>query len=303
MKFSIITPAYNMERWIAETIESVLSQQGDFEIEYIVVDGSSTDSTFAIAEAYRKCVNNEKYSIQCNKISMICIQQKNTGMYEAINQGFSRATGNVYAWINADDIYETGALKAIAKTLNKFPEIRWIKGITSTIDEKSRPLRRGRCKIYHQDWIAKGIYGQEAYFIEQDSVFWRNSLWKKTGPIPSHFRSAGDYWLWIQFAKYTPLWSIDFPISFFRKRKGQISKNTTKYKHEQKIARSKRELAAWGVRLFFSPQSRLVSIFPKLARFFIWLYPKIFRHHMPVEYIAIENCQPVIKKTNSYIIV
>lgn len=304
MKFSIVTPAYNMECWIAETIESVLSQRGDFEIEYVIVNDHSTDKTELIIKKYVDKINNSTYSIQCKGISMKYINKnKNGGMYNAINYGFSKATGDIYAWINADDVYQAGAFDTITKTINAFPEIEWLKGITSTIDEKSRAARKGKCKIYHQNWIHKGIYGQEAYFIEQDSTFWRSGLWGKTGPIPSHFRSAGDYWLWIQFAKYAPLWSVNFPISFFRKRKGQLSKNITKYKYEQKIARPKRELMAWKVRLFFSPQSRLVSIFPKLEQFFIWLYPKIFRHHMPVEYVAIENSQPVIKKTNSYIVV
>lgn len=300
MKFSIITPAYNMERWIAKTIESILSQEGDFEIEYIVVDDGSRDSTFAIANEYRKHINDGIYPTRCNKISMTCIQQNNTSMYEAINRGFSIATGDLYSWINADDVYEPGAFEAIAKTLNKFPEIKWIKGITSTIDEKGRVIRKGICKIYHQDWIRDGIYGQEAYFIEQDSVFWRKSLWKKAGPMPSHFRSAGDYWLWIQFAEHAPLWSVNIPLSNFRKREGQLSKGVSRYKNEQWETRPRRTWKAWGARLFFSPQSRLTQRFPSLNKFFIWLYPKIFRYYMPAEYIAIENGQPVIKKTNSY---
>lgn len=302
MKFSIITPAYNMERWIKETIESILSQEGDFEMEYIVVDDGSTDSTFAIAEEYRKRIEAGKYPIRCRGITMQCTSQKNTGAVEAMNQGFRRASGDIYTWMDADNTYESGAFDIIHKLFSVFPHIDWLKGITSTIDEKSRVIRKGMCKIYHQDWIRDGIHGQEAYFIEQDSVFWRKNLWKKVGPMPSHFRSAGDYWLWIQFAKHAPLWSVNIPLSNFRKREGQLSKDVSRYKGEQWEARPRRTWKAWKARLFFSPQSRLTRRFPGLKKFFIWLYPNIFRQHMPAEYIAIENGQPVIKKSASYIV-
>jgi glycosyltransferase involved in cell wall biosynthesis len=302
MKFSIITPAYNMEKWIRETIESILSQEGKFEIEYIVVDDGSTDSTFAIAEEYRKKIEAGKYPIKCQKITMQCISQKNAGAIVAMNNGFKLATGDIYTWMDADNTYEPGAFNTIHKIFITFPKIKWVKGITSTIDEKSNVIRKGMCKIYHQDWIRDGIYGQESYFIEQDSVFWRKELWEKSGPMPSHFRSAGDYWLWIQIAKYAPLWSVNVPLSNFRKREGQLSKGISKYKSEQWEARPKRTWKAWKARVFFSPQSRLTNKFPKLNEFFIWLYPKVFPYYMPTEYIAVENDHPVIKKANSFII-
>jgi len=303
MKFSIVTPTYNMERWIAETIESVLSQEGDFEIEYIIVNDHSIDKTESIIKECLNKINHGEYPIRCKNISMIYIERdKNSGMYDAINAGFSKATGDIYAWINADDVYEPNAFNAVAKTLTAFPEIVWVKGITSTIDEHGQFLRKGSCKIYHQDWIVKGVYGQEAYFIEQDSVFWRAILWEKAGKIPAKFKSAGDYWLWLQFAKHAPLWSINIPISNFRKREGQLSKDIPRYKKGQWEARPKRSWGAWNARLFFSPQSRLTAISPRLNKFFIWLYPIFFRKMFPVEYIEMKNGEPIIKKSSSYII-
>lgn len=291
-----------MEQWIAETIETVLSQKGDFEIEYIVIDDGSYDRTADIAREYEEKIQSHAYPVQCNRVTMEVVSQENTGMYEAINRGFARATGDVYAWINADDTYEPGAFSAVAKTLRTFTEIRWIKAITSTIDETSQVIRKGECKIYHRDWIRDGIYGQEAYFIEQDSVFWRAELWKKGGPMPSHFRSAGDYWLWLRFAIHDPLWSVNVPLSNFRKREGQLSKGVSQYKKEQWTARPKRTWRARKVRLFFSPQSRLTSMYPRLKGFFVWLYPYVFPNYVPAEYIEIENGTPIIKKTRSYII-
>src|SRR3990167_5429525 len=230
MKFSIVTPVYNMEHWISETIESVLSQEGDFEIEYIVVNDHSIDKTESIIKGYLNKIDKGTYPIRCKNVSMKYIYgNENNGMY----------------------------------------------------------------KIYHQDWLAKGVYGQEAYFVEQDSVFWRAALWKKAGKIPTKFKSAGDYWLWLQFAKYAPLWSINIPISNFRKREGQLSKDISRYKKEQWEARPKKSWSAWNARLFFSPQSRLTAIFPRLNKFFIWLYPVFFRKIFPIEYIEIKDNNPV----------
>lgn len=303
MKFSIVTPAYNMDRWISETIESVLSQKGNFEIEYIIVNDNSTDNTESIINEYVTKVNNGSYHLKCKSVSMKYIyRDKNGGMYDAINHGFSNATGDIYAWINADDVYASGAFEAVTNAFTAFPEIKWLKGITSTIDKDSSPIRNGVCHIFHQDWVSKGIYGQEAYFIEQDSVFWKKSLWTEIGYMPAHFRLAADYWLWIQFAQHAPLWSLNTPLSFFRKREGQLSKNIAGYKGEQKMIRPLKSLTAWKARLFFSPQSRLTVLFPRLNKFFIWLYPIVFTDMFPEEYIEIENEVPQKRSARSYIV-
>lgn len=291
-----------MERWIAETIESVLSQSGDFEIEYIVIDNSSQDGTLEIVKRYIEQIENGLYTIHCNAISMKYIVQKDKTMYEAINHGFSQAHGEIYAWINADDIYEQGAFNMISLAFRKFPEIQWLKGITSTINELGEKTRSGSCKIYHQKWIAAGIYGQEAYFIEQDSVFWSAALWEKTGGIPSTLRSAGDYWLWIQFAQHTALWSINIPISRFRKRAGQISKNIQRYKNEQWQVRTHRSISAWKARLFFTPQSRISGIIPPAEKFFINLYPLFFKKNNSFRYIEPVDGTLTMKVAPSYII-
>lgn len=303
MKFSIVTPSFNMENWIAETIESIISQEGSFEIEYIIVDDSSSDNTLSIITKYKELIDSKKYPIRCKSVSMRIISRSdNNGMYGAINDGFSGATGDIFAAMNADDTYEPGAFNAIAKTFGAFTDVQWLIGVTFTIDNHSHIIRTGRCKIYHQDWIKKGVYGQEAYFIEQVSVFWKATLWEKAGKIPTKFKSAGDYWLWLQFAKYALLWSINIPISNFRKREGQLSKDVSQYKKEQWEARPKRSWSAWNARLFFSPQSRLTAVFPRLNKFFIWLYPVFFRKMFPIEYIEIKDNNPVKRKASSYVI-
>ena len=208
------------------------------------------------------------------------------------------ATGNIYAWINADDTYQPGAFQAIYTAMATFPDIQWIKGITNTVDDKWRTIRTGQCRVYRHDWLALGIYGQESYFVEQDSCFWSADLWKKGGPIPNYYQSAGDYWLWLSFARLAPLWSLDTPLSNFMKREGQISREIKKYKIEQERARPQRPFTAWSARLFFSAWSRLGSRFHP---FFLKIYPFFFMQK-PFEYIHIENNKATKRRARSFIV-
>jgi glycosyltransferase involved in cell wall biosynthesis len=296
-KFSIVTPTYNMERWIEETIESVLSQKGDFEIEYIVVSDGSSDQSAAIARTYQERLRSGTHSIQCKKIDMQIIEQENTGMYAAINNGFSKATGDVYAWINADDLYQQGALEAMRIAFEAFPEAQWVKGTSAAFEDGTKKFDPEACKIYHHDWLKMGVYGMESYFVTQDSVFWREDLWKKGGPIPVEYRSAGDYWLWLSFAKHAPLWILDAPISCFRKREGQISKGIEKYKKEQWYARGKRPLGAWIPRLFFYPYFH----FSQFERIMEHFYPILFPHKKRV-YIALNHGKATLRTMPSFTI-
>jgi len=218
MKLSIVTPSFNSSRFISETIETVLSQKGHFELEYIIVDGGSTDGTVEIIKEYADKYSNIKW-----------ISEPDEGMYDAINKGFSLATGDIFAWINTDDKYEFGAFDKIAYVFSKFSEIRWLKGITSYIDENSKVTSVGKCFLYKKEWIEKGFYGKDMFFIQQDSVFWRKELWGKVASIDKNLKFAGDYWLWLQFAKYAELYSFNQVVSYFRKSDGQLSSERDKY--------------------------------------------------------------------------
>ncbi len=235
MKFSIVTPSFNSERFISETIKSVLNQRGNFEIEYILVDGKSTDSTLQIIDKYKKLVSDKKWNKQCNNITVKIISEKDKGMYDAINKGFQLATGDIHAYINSDDTYLPNAFSTIQNHMNNNPKIQWIKGITSYINEGSIVFQSGVRNFYNQNWIKRGFYGRYLYFIQQDSVFWKANLWKKAGPIDPSLKLAGDYDLWIKFANHSKLHSINSQVSCFRKRKGQLSEQNQSYQDEMKI--------------------------------------------------------------------
>ena len=232
MKFSIVTPSWNSERYISETIESVITQRGDFSIEYIVMDNCSSDRTLGIVCDYREAVASGRLKAHCHDVEIKLFSSPDFGMYDAIDRGFSHASGDVYAWINSDDIYLPGAFSAIAKSLQAYPDIDWIKGVTSYIDDSSVIYSVGECNIYVREWIKAGIYGPILFFIQQDSVFWRSRMWDVVKGKVRHYRLAGDYIVWRRFAEKSPLVSLNVNVSCFRCRQGQKSEDLTGYWEE-----------------------------------------------------------------------
>jgi glycosyltransferase involved in cell wall biosynthesis len=210
MRFTIVTPAFNSELHIVETIESVLSQKGDFEIEYILADGGSSDTTVSIFKDYQSRVERGEYPIQCNRIHMRSFSEKDRGMYDAIDKGLKLGTGELQAWINSDDYYLPGAFEMVAKIFNSFPDVAWLSGITEVIAADGS-VSAPRRPLYTQTWLARGLYGTVAPFVLQDSVFWRSDLYQTAGPLPVTCRYAGDYGLWVSFAQTAQLWS--FPVA------------------------------------------------------------------------------------------
>jgi len=265
--FSIVTPAWNSERFITETIESVISQKGDFAIEYIIVDNASSDSTLEIANRYKTLIECRHYPVHCNKVSLQIISEEDEGMYDALNKGFRNATGNIYAWINSDDLYLPGAFSVVAKTFRKYPQVLWLKGITSYINDSSTVFKTGKYNLYDSDWIKKGVYGRDLYFIQQDSVFFRSSLWAISGNFNPGLKLAGDYALWISFAEKTLLNSLKAYVSCFRHSDKQLSKNVDGYTHEMIQIAPQKDIVCKMVSAYF----RLATYIPVIIR------PCIFR--------------------------
>ncbi len=299
MKFSIITPVYNGEKYITETIESVLSQEGDFEIEYIIQDGGSKDKTVEIIKKYKILLDEKKHPIKCTKVTLILHSGKDSGMYDAINKGFARATGDIYAYINADDSYLPNAFFSIAKTFTMCPKIQWIKGTSCVTKENGEVTYNTPCFIYNQEWIRKGIYGRYAPYIQQESVFWCKSLWYKIGSINTTYSVAGDYWLWSKFAHYTPLYSIKQEVSCFRRVPTSLSNidNGIRYRAEQKIiAPPESNFLETKIKIFFWLTNKLRVLKP----IWIFMYPYLFKDSKTY-YVSMETRTPAMKEAKSYV--
>ena len=127
-KISIVTPVYNGEKFIRQTIESVLSQAGDFYIDYIVINDGSTDNTENIIGECEQLWNSGAISKKCLGVSFRHWLRPNKGQTPTINEGFRAAEGEILAWMNADDYYLPGTFAAVAKTFENNPDIDFVYG-------------------------------------------------------------------------------------------------------------------------------------------------------------------------------
>lgn len=200
-KISIVTPVYNQVDYIEETICSIINQQYP-NLEYIIIDGGSTDGTLDIIKKYE------------DKITK-WISEPDTGLYNAINKGFKFSTGEIMAWLNADDIYFKDTFNKVAEVFSIFQQVNWLQGIPVCIDKKSRVVSVNNLKY----WYKYNYYVKDYAWIQQESVFWRRSLWEKTGSTLSEiYKYAGDIELWTRFFRYENLYSARFTLGAFRLR-------------------------------------------------------------------------------------
>ena len=233
MRISVITPCFNSEKYIEETIESVLSQRGDFEIEYIIIDGRSKDSTLDIVRKYKDWIESGKVSIKCNKVSFTYVSEEDEGLYDALAKGFRLVTGEVVAYINSDDFYLPNAFSTVTEIFGRYPDVEWLTGMITSYNERGQIIDCLLPFKFDRASIQKGICGTILPFIQQESTFWKRKLVNDLDlNLLKKHKFAGDFYLWYAFSKNTDLYIIYSCLGGFRYRPGQLSKQRDKYFNE-----------------------------------------------------------------------
>lgn len=205
-KISIITPVYNQVDYIEATILSVINQNYS-NLEYIIVDGGSTDGTLDIIKKYEKHIFK-------------WISEPDKGMYDALNKGFEISTGEIMGWINSDDVLLENSLLNSAKIFIEVKEVSWIQGSSSFIDLNGRVINIAIPKKFSLLMFLNHNYK----WIQQESTFWRRDLWERAGgKIDDRLKLAGDFELWFRFFQHDRLYNCNLPIGAWRKREGQLS--------------------------------------------------------------------------------
>jgi glycosyltransferase involved in cell wall biosynthesis len=183
---SIITPSYNQARFLEATIRSVLDQDYP-RLEYIVVDGGSTDGSLEILRRYESRL-------------AAWVSEPDRGQTDAINKGFALATGDILAYLNSDDTYSAGAVAEAVAYLQAHPEVGMVHGRAVYIDADGRPVARfPSAPTNHRD-LRRG-----APRIAQQAAFFRAAVWKMVGPLDASFFYAMDYDLWVRISAVTPM--------------------------------------------------------------------------------------------------
>lgn len=201
-KISIITPSYNQGDYLEATIQSILSQ-GYPNLEYIIIDGGSTDNSTEIIQKYSQHL-------------AYWVSEPDKGMYDAIQKGFEKSTGDIMAWLNSDDLYHRGSLFTIAEIFTQFPQIEWLQACSTAYNEDGLTIKCQESKR----WSKYHYYLGEYRWIQQESCVWTRALWEKTGAsLNTKLRLAGDLELWSRFFQVSPLYVADILIGGFRYRK------------------------------------------------------------------------------------
>jgi glycosyltransferase involved in cell wall biosynthesis len=175
---SVVTPSFNQGAFIAETIESVLGQEGA-RIEYLVVDGGSTDATLDVLCGYGDRTR--------------WISEPDRGQADAINKGWRRTSGEIIAWLNADDVYLPGAVRQVVEVFASRPEVDAVYGDCDYVDAGGRRLEPYPTRPY--DYLA--LVREARNYIPQPATFLRRRVLDRVGPLDEslHYVMDFDYWL------------------------------------------------------------------------------------------------------------
>jgi glycosyltransferase involved in cell wall biosynthesis len=213
-KISIVTINFNQGDYLEQTILSVLDQQYP-NLEYIIIDGGSTDHSVDIIK---------KYAPQL----AYWVSEKDEGMYHAVQKGFEKATGEVMAWINSDDFYLPGAFTEVAGIFNQYPQVKWVRALPLECTQTG--------EIFHRIFTPWARWSKYRYltndfqFIQQESCFWKRAVWEEAGAsMHPSIKYAGDMELWARFFRKEKLYTVTSHWAVFRHREqNQLSKKYIK---------------------------------------------------------------------------
>jgi glycosyltransferase involved in cell wall biosynthesis len=201
-KISIITPSFNQAAFIENTINSVLSQNYP-KIEYIVLDGGSTDGTIDILHRYDSKIR--------------WISEKDLGQSNALNKGFRMASGDIFAYLNSDDTYEPGALLKVGEFFKEHAEAHWVTGKCKIIDKEGFEIRKF-VSAYKNMWL--NIHSYNALlvldYISQPSTFWSREIVNKVGLYDESLYYTMDYDYSLRIGKLFKLNLINDYLANFR---------------------------------------------------------------------------------------
>jgi glycosyltransferase involved in cell wall biosynthesis len=226
---TIVTPTYNSENYLEATIQSVLNQNYPA-LEYIIIDGGSTDSTLDIIRRY---ASHFAY----------WVSEPDNGMYDALQKGFARSTGQIMAWLNSDDMYPEWTLHTVANIFSDLPYVDWITSIRPLIWNKEglavdamALLGYSKSTFFHGEHLPN----HEDFTLEviqQESTFWRRSLWDTAGAtLNTTLRYAGDFELWARFYQHSELIGVRTALGGFRLHGNQLSQNAAEAYHQEALA-------------------------------------------------------------------
>jgi glycosyltransferase involved in cell wall biosynthesis len=203
-RITVVTPSYNQAPFLEACLRSVLGQKYP-NLEYIVIDGGSTDGSVEIIKSVEK--------------DLACwVSEPDGGHYDGLNKGFRRATGDILAWLNSDDMYTPWAFAVVAEIFERLPEVQWLSTLYPLFwnEADAATLCTQLAGFDRRAVLRRGIG------VQQESTFWRRSLWERAGgALDTSFKLAGDLDLWARFWEHAELYGVAVPLGGIRRHPGQ----------------------------------------------------------------------------------
>ena len=251
-RISLVTPVWNSARYLDATIRSVLNQ-GYPNLEYIIVDGGSTDGSVDIIQRYESYLHG-------------WVSEPDRGMYDAINKGFAHSSGELMGWISATDLLHAGSLFVVGSVFAKFPRVQWITGRPTGFSDDGMAVEILKLRR----WSRLPFLAGANRYIQQESTFWRRSLWERAGGrVDDSRRNGNDFELWVRFFRHAKLYSVDALIGGFRSHPDSLGLQNLAECHRVHEEIIQKELATMAqapvLRSFRALSSRVMSI-PSLEK-------------------------------------
>jgi len=251
-RIALVTPVYNGEEYLEATIQSVLSQRYP-NLDYFIVDGGSSDATIEIIRKYEGSISG-------------WLTERDNGMYDALNKGFARTCGEIMGWLNSSDLLQVNGLFTVGSIFQALAEVEWITGRPTKISATGMTID----VLPVPSWSRKRFLAGANKYIQQESTFWRRSLWERAGGrLSTEYRAEGDFELWVRFFRHARLYSVNALIGGYRLHDGALSsRNMERYNRNcDEIAAREVESLPGGARAAlkaFRWMSRAVKPIPKV---------------------------------------
>jgi glycosyltransferase involved in cell wall biosynthesis len=260
---SVVTPSYNQARFLAETIESVIGQEGGFCIDYVIVDGGSQDNSVAIIERYENLLNDQRWDIKCRAIRYRWLSEKDRGQTDALAKGFRMGKGEILAWLNSDDTYLAGTLETVAAFFRDNPGTALLYGDAHYCDMAGEII--GRYPTEDFDFHKLAWFN----FFCQPSTFVRHEVFDAVGGLDDTLQYAMDYDLFVKIGKRFPCRYI--PQFFSKYRLHGTAKtvlDSVLFENYEEALRVARKHFGWAPlnRVYGSCYYYCLSRFPRLPR-------------------------------------